>query len=99
MIDYQTYCQIREFYTVRQLTLRQIARELRLDFKTVWKWARRESFQRAKAPKRQSKLDLFKGELVRLLERHDYSAQQLFQQIQASGYAGRYSLVKAFVRQ
>ncbi len=99
MIDYHTYCQIREFYTVRQLTLRQIARELELDFKTVWKWARRESFQRAQAPKRPSKLDPFKGELVRLLERHDYSARQLFQQLQASGYTGRYSLVKEFVRQ
>lgn len=99
MIDYQTYCQIRELHTIKQLSFRQIACELRLDFKTVLKWARRETFKRSSAPKRKSKLDAFKGEIVRLLERHDYSARQLFQQIQANGYAGRYSIVKAFVRQ
>jgi len=72
MIDYQTYCQIRELHTVKKLTLRQIARELNIDFKTVQKWAIRESFQKAPLSKRPSKLDPFKGEIVRLLERHDY---------------------------
>lgn len=99
MIDYQTYCQIRELYTVRKLTLRQIARELKIDFKTVWKWAKRESFQKAPLAKRPSKLDPFKGEIVRLLERHDYSAQQIFQQIKESGYTGGYCIAREFVRQ
>ena len=93
MIDYQTYCQIRQLYTEKKLGLRQIARELALDLKTVRKWAKRESFQKAPAPTRESKLDAFKGEIVRLLERHDYSAQQIFQQIKESGYGGRYTLV------
>ena len=52
-------------------SLRQIARELALDLKTVRKWAKRESFQQAPTPTRESKLDAFKGEIVRLLERHD----------------------------
>src|SRR6266581_384025 len=99
MIDYQTYCQIRQLSTEKKLSFRQIARELKLNWKTVRKWARRESFQKAAAPKRPSKLDPFKGEIVRLLERYDYSAQQIFQQLTASGYPGRYSLVKKFVRQ
>ena len=73
MIDYQTYCQIRQLYTEKKLGLRQIARELALDLKTVRKWAKRESFQKAPVPTRESKLDAFKGEIVRLLERHDYS--------------------------
>jgi len=67
--------------------------------KTVRKWARRESFQKASYPKRQSKLDSFKGEIVRLLERHDYSGRQIFQQIKERGYSGRYTIVKDFVRQ
>lgn len=99
MIDYQTYCQIRQLYTEKKLHLRQIARELDLDLKTVRKWAKRESFQKAPPPKRQSKLDPFKGQIVRLLERHDYSAQQIFQQIKEAGYGGRYTIVKDFVRQ
>lgn len=98
MIDYQTYCQIRQLYTEKKLGLRQIARELKLDLKTVRKWAKRECFQKAPLPKRQSKLDPFKGEIIRLLERHDYSAQQIFQQIRQSGYKGGYWIAKEFVR-
>lgn len=99
MIDYQTYCQIRHLFTQKQLGLRQIARELKLDLKTVRKWARRESFQRATVPKRPSKLDPFKGQVIRLLEEHDYSARQIFQLLRERGYGGQYTLLKAFVRQ
>ncbi len=102
MIDYQTYCQIRQLFSEKKLSFRQIARELKLHWqncKTVRKWAQRESFQKAASPKRPSKLDPFKGEIVRLLERHDYSAQQIFQQLKEGGYTGRYSIVKKFVRQ
>jgi transposase len=99
MIDYQTYCQIRHLFLEKKLRLRQIARELKLDLKTVRKWAGRPSFQKAQLPKRPSKLDPFKGQIVRQLERHDYSARQIFQQISEQGYQGRYSILKAFVRQ
>ena len=97
MIDYQTYCQIRQLFTEKKLSLRQIARELKLGFHTVRKWARRESFNRAPIPKRPSKLDPFKGDIVRLLERHDYSAQQIFQQLKELGYCGRISILRTFV--
>ena len=63
------------------------------------KWARRQSYQRAASPPRPSKLDPFKTEIVRLLAQHDYSAQQVFQRVQESGYAGRYTIVGDFVRQ
>jgi len=99
MIDYQTYCQIRQLYIEKKLGFRQIARELKLDLKTVRKWAKREKFQKAPLPKRESKLDSFKGEIIRLIERHDYSARQIFQLIKERGYSGRYTLVKDFVRQ
>jgi transposase len=99
MIDYQTYCQIRHLFLQSKLSLREIARELQLDLKTVRKWAKREKFQKAPVPKRQSKLDPFKGQIVRLLERHPYSARQIFQQIKEAGYSGQYTIIKAFVRQ
>lgn len=97
MIDYQTYCQIRHLFTQKQLSLRQIARELKLGFHTVRKWARRESYKRAPIPKRRSKLDPFKGDIIRLLEQHEYSAQQIFQQLKELGYEGRTSILRAFV--
>lgn len=99
MIDYQTYCQIRHLFTEKGLRLRQIARQLQLDLKTVRKWARRESFNRAATPRRPSKLDPFKGQIIRLLEQHDYSAQQIFQRIKEDGYRGRYTILRDFVRQ
>jgi transposase len=99
MIDYQTYCQIRHLFTEKHLGLRQIARQLKLGLNTVRKWARRPGFTRAALPKRPSKLDPFKGEILRLLEAHDYSAQQIFQQLKERGYPGRYTILKAFVRQ
>jgi transposase len=99
MIDYQTYCQIRHLFTEKKLGLRQIARELNLGVNTVRKWAGRESFQRAALPRRSSKLDPFKGQIIGLLEQHAYSAQQIFQRLKEQGYPGRYSILKAFVRQ
>jgi transposase len=99
MIGYQTYCQIRALFLEQQLGLRQIARELRLGLNTVRKWARRESYEKAKAPKRPSKLDPFKGEIIRLLAQYEYTTQQIFQQLKERGYQGRSSILKAFVHQ
>jgi len=99
MIDYQTYCQIRHLLTEKKLGLRQIARELKLGLNTVRKWAGRESFKPAAIPQRPSKLDPFKGDIVRLLEQHVFSAQQIFQQLKERGFQGRYTIIKDFVRQ
>jgi transposase len=99
MIDYQTYCQIRHLLTEKKMGLRQIARELKLGLNTVRKWAQRESFKPAAIPQRPSKLDPFKGDVVRLLEQHAYSAQQIFQQLKERGFQGRYTIIKDFVRQ
>jgi len=99
MIEYQTYCQIRHLFTEKHLGFRSIARTLKLGINTVRKWAHRESYQRAAHPPRPSKLDPFKGQIVGLLAQHDYSAQQIFQRLQEQGYAGRASILRAFVRQ
>jgi len=72
--------------------------ELKLDPKTVAKWAARTTYQQRQGCRRPSKLDSFKGQIIGLLERHAYSAQQVFQQIKTQGYAGGYSILKEFVR-
>jgi transposase len=98
MITYALFSQIRSLHQ-QGLSARQIARELNLGRLTVRRWLQREQFQpRARSP-RPSKLDPWRGELLRLLHLHPYSAQQLVQQLQARGYTGSYSILQRFVRQ
>jgi len=98
MINYPTFCQLRLFLDEQHLTTAQVAVKLKLDPKTVAKWADRTSYQQRQCSKRPSKLDAFKGQIVALLERHAYSAQQIWQQLKPQGYAGGYSILKEFVR-
>jgi transposase len=97
MIDYSTYCQIHQLHK-KGLKVSQIGAELNLDPKTVQAWIEQPSFQPRKTPRRSSKLDAFKGPIVALLERHAYTAQQIFQQLLTQGYAGGYTILKEFVR-
>ena len=98
MIDYPTFCQLRLLLDEKHLTTAQVAVKLKLDPKTVAKWADRTRYQQRQCSKRPSKLDAFKGQIVALLERHAYSAQQIWQQLKPQGYAGGYSILKEFVR-
>jgi len=98
MIDYETFCHIRRLHDQRGLKVSQIAEELKLDPKTVDKWVHQPRYQSRQTPKRPSKLDPFKGQIVALLERHPYTAQQILQQLRQQGYAGGYSILKEFVR-
>jgi len=58
-----------------------------------------QKYQPRQAGQRQSKLDPFKGAIVRLLAQHPYTAAQLLHRLKESGYAGGYSILKAFVQQ
>lgn len=99
MIDYHTFCEIHRLLDQEHLSLAQIAAKLHLAYQTVEKWASRPTYQKAQIPKRPSKLDAFKGQIVALLQRHPYTTQQIFQQLKAQGYGGGYSILKEFVRQ
>ncbi len=98
MIDYATFCQIHLLHEQKGLNASQIAQELSLNLKTVEKWMAQSSFEPRKSSKRSSKLDPFKGQIVAMLERHPYTAQQILQQLQQQGYTGGYSILKKFVR-
>jgi transposase len=98
MIDYETYCQIRLLAGQKNLKASQIAAELALDIKTVEKWMAIETFQPRKSPKRSSKLDAFKKQIIALLDRHPYTARQIYQQLEQEGYAGGYTILKDYVR-
>jgi transposase len=99
MIDYHTFCEIHRLLEQEHLTVAQVATRLGLSHPTVEKWARRPTYQKANVPKRPSKLDNFKGAIMALLERHPYTAQQIFQQLKTQGYLGGYSILKDLVRQ
>ncbi len=101
MIDYQTFCQIRQLRDEAKLTIAQIAAQLGLHWKTVAAWEKRPRYARRKcvpARRRVSKLEAFKPAIQRLLATHPYSAAQLFTRLQAQGYLGRYSILKTYVR-
>jgi len=99
MINYETYCQIRLLHQQRGLSFNQIASELGIRPQTVAKYANLATFTRRRGIKRPSKLDPFKPAITRLLERHPYSATQIYQRLRADeGYTGGFSIVKAYVR-
>ena len=94
MVDYETFCRIRDHLVRQQLTPTQTARALGLDVRTVAKWVGVEQYRARQAVPRSSKLDAFKGQIVRWLDAHPHSAQQVFQRLADAGYAGGISIVK-----
>lgn len=96
MIDYETYCRLKQYHQ-DGLNTGQIALKLELDHRTVDKWLDEMHFRQRKTAQTSSKLDPYKDEIIRLLEKHPYTATQLFQRIQEAGFDGSYSLVKRYV--
>jgi transposase len=97
MIDYEQYCQIKDYHDHRHLTVPQIARELHLDERTVARWLAAGKFQPRRAAPRTSKLDPYKAQIIRWLESHPYTATQIFLRLRESGYAGGITIVKDYV--
>jgi transposase len=98
MIDYHRFCQIKHLQAHQGLNAAQIARELALDPRTVAYWLAQEHFRPRTPRLHTSKLDPFKAQIARLLERYPYSAAQVFQRLREQGFDGGYSIVKAYVR-
>lgn len=88
MIDYESFCKIHDHHDRQGLTIAQTALALGLHPQTVAKWVKRARYEARAAAPRASRLDPFKDQVVRLLESHPYSAQQIFQRLQEAGYAG-----------
>src|ERR1700681_1116066 len=97
MIDYEMYCKIHHHLTRQRLSIVQTARALGLHPETVSKWSRIEQYRRPPQPKRGSRLDPYKGQIVRWLDTHPYSAQQIFQRLREAGFAGGLTILKSYV--
>lgn len=98
MIDFHTYQQIHQLHHQQGLHVAQIARQLNLNPETIARWLAQPRYQARQQPRRASKLDAFRAEVIRLLNHHPYSAQQLLQRLRESGYTGGYSILKELVR-
>jgi transposase len=97
MLDYDTYFQIRDHLGRQQLSIAQTAHALGVHPRTVAKWATVEQFRPRAGVARVSKLDAFKGQIVRWLDTHPYSAQQIYQRLCEAGYQGGRTIVKDYV--
>jgi transposase len=97
LIAYLTYCQIRSLHQDEKLTAGQIARKLELDKKTVRYWLR-HSYHPHTRPNRSSKLDSHKPRIKAWLEQQDFTAQQIFQKLQAEGAQVGYTIVREYIR-
>lgn len=99
MLNYETYCKIRDHLDRQSLTHAQSAQALGLDVRTVAKWAEVQQFHpRANKTPRAGKLDAFKGQIVRWLDTHPYSAQQIYQRLREAGFEGGRTIVKDYVQ-
>ena len=96
MIDYETYCRIRDLHTREGLKIAQIAQALGLHSETVSKWLRAERYRRRQAPPRPSKLDPYKPQIRAWLEAHPLTAQQILQRLRERG-VGLLNPVEGFV--
>src|SRR5215468_786994 len=98
MLASPSFCQIKHLHAHQGLNTSQIAKEVALDRRTVAYWLTQAHFRPRKPRPAVSKLDPFKPDIVRLLERYPYSAAQVFQRLREQGFTGSYELVKAYVR-
>jgi transposase len=98
MLDYQTYCKIRDHFDRQGLTITQTARALGLHPQTVSKWVRIEQYRPRRSTPRKTLLDPYKALIVRWLDAHPLSAQQVFQRLREAGFTGGRTIVGDYVR-
>lgn len=97
MIDYETYMKIKSYHEKDGLNCSQIEAITGLSFKTINKWLDEKRYRMRKSAGRSSKLDLFKNQIVQMLEKYPYTAAQIFLRIKENGFDGGYTIVKDYL--
>ena len=99
MISFSQYTEIHFLRSQEGLGIQQIAQKMSLNDKTVTKWLARDRYEARRNKGRSGKLDAHKATIRSWLEKHPYSAQQIFQRlIEGGDYQGGYTIVKDYVR-
>ena len=96
MIDYETYCKIIQMQQAH-LTPTQIARMLSLDVRTVVHWLEAGSYRPRKTPRRPSKLDAYKPQILRWLEQYPYTGVQILHRLREAGYEGGGTILNDYI--
>jgi len=96
MINYETYCKILQLHQ-KQLKPSQIARDLSLDLRTVLHWIEEGAYRLRKTPKRASKLDAYKPQIVRWLEQYQYTGVRILQRLREDGYDGGRTILQDYI--
>ena len=96
MIDFHTYCEIKELYD-QHLSIRQIAKRLSLHQRTVSKWATSDRYEQRKKCATSSILDPYKPAIRRQVELTQCSASSVFRSLKEQGYRGGLTIVKQYV--
>jgi len=97
MIDYETYCKIVQLHQAHQLQPTQIARMLSLDVRTVVHWLEEGMYRPRKTPRRSSKLDAYKPQILRWLERYQYTGVQILRRLREEGYEGGKTILNDYI--
>ena len=98
MIDYEMYCRIKQYAEKEKLAPWQIASATGLDERTVSYWLGKERFEQRVKAKRASNLDPYKDYILRQLEKHAFTGQQIFLRLREQGFKGGYSTVKDYLK-
>lgn len=96
MIDFHIYCQLHQLKE-QGLSCNQICQKLNLNKRTVRKWLKISSYQPKQITVKASVLDPFKKTVTAWIEKHPYSAMQIFQKLKELGFIGSYSTVQRYV--
>jgi len=97
VIDYETYCKIVQLHQAHQLKPTQIARMLSLDLRTVLHWLEDGTYRSRQAPRRASKLDPYKPQILRWLEGYQYTGVQILRRLREDGYEGGSTILNDYI--
>jgi transposase len=98
MITLQTFNALRFLRERKGMSFRGIAHRLRLNARTVRKWARRDWCHTTKHITRSSVLDAFKPDITRDWELALLSSAEIFRRARERGYVGSYTILRRFLR-
>ena len=99
MLGLQDFLTLKELRT-QGLSYSEIARQTGFSRKTICKYIKSDAPPEAKkrSPK-SSKLDDYKDYIVQRLKGYPITASKIYLEIQEMGFAGKYTLVRDFVRE
>jgi len=99
MIDVEQWAEIRRLHRVERLSIRAIARRLRLSRNTVRRALRPSEPPKCGRKGRPSKLDLYKGRIAELLEEFPrLSAVRVHEILTDEGFEGSVRLVRGYLQ-